>query len=159
MQREASLLRGLVIAAVAWQGLFGGVVVRALVETPAWRQLGVAAWADFSRAADLGPGLVAYPLFGIVSWVVVLAAAVVFTLDRRANRVASVPIYVAAVFSIVAAITTIVAAPTMISIRDLVDNAPAIGAAFARFTLWGVYVRGAAFGLSFLGSLSALVLL
>jgi len=157
--REASLVRGLAIAAVAWQGFLGGGVVRALVETAAWQHVGAAMWADFSRSADLGPGMVVYPIFGIVSWVVVLATAVVFTLDRRANRAASVPIYVAAAFSIVAAITTVIAAPTMISIRGMPDTAPAIGEAFARFTLWGVYVRGAAFALSFLGSLAALVVL
>jgi hypothetical protein len=63
------------------------------------------------------------------------------------------------VFSIAAAITTIVAAPTMIGIRSMTDTAPALGVAFARFTLWGVHVRGTAVALSFLGSLAALVVL
>ena len=158
MQRETSFLKGLVIAAVAWQGLGGGVM-RALVDAPAWQHLGGVAWADFSRQADLGPGLIVYPVFGIVSWVIVLAAAVVHTFDREANRRASVPIYLAALFSIVAVLTTVIAAPTMLGIRDVPGGAPAIEASFARFTLWGVYVRGAAFALSFLASLAALVTL
>jgi len=158
MQREANLVRGLAIGAVAWMGLGGGVM-RAFVETPAWQHLGAAAWAAFSRSADLGPGLIVYPLFGIVSWVVVLTMAIAFFFDRQANRAASVPIYLAALFAVVAAATTIIAAPTMLGIRDLADNAPTVQAVFARFTLWGVYVRGAAFALSFLGSLAAVVLL
>jgi len=158
MQREASFLRGLVIAAVAWQGLGMGLF-RALVEAPAWQHLGAAAWADFSRQADLGPGLVIYPVYGIVSWVIVLAAAVLHSLDRKANRAASVPIYLAALFSIVAAFTTVIAAPTMLSITGIPNGASSIEAAFARFTLWGVYIRGGAFALSFLASLAALVAL
>ena len=160
MQRERSLVRALAIVAVAWQGLgAGSVIIRALVETPAWQYLGAPAWADFSRKADLGPGMVVYSLFGIVSWVVVLAMAVVFSIDRKANRAASVPVYLAALFAMVSLITTAIAAPTMIGIRGLAHDATALQAAFARFTLWGVYVRGAAFALSFLSSLAALVTL
>ena len=48
MTGKTSRVRGLAIAAVAWLGL-GGAAMRALVETPAWRHLGTAAWADFSR--------------------------------------------------------------------------------------------------------------
>ena len=158
MQKQASLVKGLVIVAVAWLGLGGGIT-RAIVEAPAWQHLGAVAWADFSRHADLGPGFIVYPIFGIVSWVIVLAAAVLHAIDRSANRRASLPIYLAAGFGIVAALTTVIAAPTMISIGGIPDTDPALGAAFARFMLWGVYIRGAAFALSFLSSLAALVVL
>ena len=129
------------------------------METPAWQYLGAAAWADLSRRADLGPGMFVYPKFEIASYVIVLATAISFSPDRRANRAVFIPINLAALFSILAAATTIIAAPTMISIKGLALAAPAVGEAFVRFTLWGVYVRGAAFALSFLASLAALVAL
>jgi hypothetical protein len=149
---------GLAVAAVLWQGLFGGsLIVRGFVETPAWQHLGAVAWAHFSRYADLGTGLFLYPILGIVSWMIVLATAVSFRFDRTANRAAALPVNLAALFSIAAAFTTFMAAPIMLGIMSLPETGTGIQEAFSRFTLWGVYVRGAAFTLSFVSSVWALV--
>lgn len=60
-----------------------GTMNRTLVEMPSWRHLGVAAWAAFSRGADLGSGRIIYPIAGIGGLGLILAAAVVFRLGRR----------------------------------------------------------------------------
>jgi hypothetical protein len=53
----------LLIAATFMGGLLaGGNVDRAFVAMPAWEQMGAIAWEQFSRHADLGNGLVLYPL-------------------------------------------------------------------------------------------------
>jgi uncharacterized membrane protein len=80
----------------------------------------------------------------------IFAAAVSQRLDHRAPRKAGLPIYLAALFSIGAIIATIIAAPTMQSVSSLGNNPVALQAAFDRFTLWGVYIRGAFFALTFL---------
>jgi hypothetical protein len=52
--------RLLVAAAVFMSGILAETVVdRTLVGGPAWHALGVEAWAQFSRRADLGTGLIA----------------------------------------------------------------------------------------------------
>ena len=47
--RHLSLTETLVLAAVLVGGIFGSALDRSLVATPAWRHLGVVAWADYSR--------------------------------------------------------------------------------------------------------------
>jgi hypothetical protein len=148
----------LIIAATAASGLFGSVLDRALIATPAWRDLGVQAWADFSRRADLQNGYVVYPTAGILCWAVVFAAALAYRLDRSAPRQAGLPIYLAAVGALGAILTTIIAAPVMMRVGQLGDiNTAVLHDAFATFTLWGVYVRGGCFAAISVCSVWALV--
>ncbi|MGH3546625.1 MAG: hypothetical protein ACRDQU_00565 [Pseudonocardiaceae bacterium] len=48
---RSSLIRGLIVASAVIDGLMGGIPDRALIATPTWTQLGVQAWADYSRHA------------------------------------------------------------------------------------------------------------
>jgi hypothetical protein len=91
-------------------------------------------------------------------WALIFAAAVSQRLDRSAPRRAGLPIYLAALFSIGAIIATIIAAPIMLGVDSLGDDPGALQAAFDRFTLWGVYIRGAFFALSFLCTVWALTI-
>jgi hypothetical protein len=152
-----SLTRWLLVAATLVGGLFGWPLDRALVATPAWRELGVPAWAAYSRHADLGPGDVVYPIAAGLLWVLVLAAAVAYRLDRSAPRSAGPPIYLAALSTVGAIATTVVAAPTIQSVGGLGDDPASLNRAFETFTLWGVYIRGAFFALSFVFTVWALV--
>jgi hypothetical protein len=155
MRRSITL--GLVVAATVVGGLFSSLLDRALVATPAWRQLGAQAWAHYSRHADLGTGDIVYPIGGILLWALVFAAAVSQRLDHSAPRSAGLPIYLAALSSIGAIIATIIAAPVMQGVSSLGNEPIALQSAFDRFTLWGVYIRGVFFALSFLCTLWALV--
>jgi hypothetical protein len=67
-----------------------------------------------------------------------------------------VPIYLAALFTVGAIIATIIAAPIMLSVGSLGNDPGALQSAFDRFTLWGVYIRGAFFALSFVCTVWAL---
>ena len=151
-----SLAGGLIIAATVAVGLFGSLLDRAFVATPAWRQLGVQAWADYCRHADLHNGLWVYPIGGILCWALVLVAALAYRFDRSAPRQTGLPIYLAALGALGAIITTVVAAPVMMHVGRLSDTA-ALHNAFETFTLWGVYVRGVCFAAIFVCSVWALV--
>jgi hypothetical protein len=154
---RSSITLGLVVAATVVGGLFSSLLDRALVATPAWRELGVQAWADYSRHADLGIGDIVYPIGGIWLWALVFAAAVSHRVDHSAPRAAELPIYLAALSSVGAIITTIIAAPIMQGVGSLGNDPVGLHSAFARFTLWGVYIRGVFFTLSFLCTIWALV--
>ena len=87
----------------------------------------------------------------------VLAAAVAYRLDRNAPRSAGVPIYLAALSTVGAIATTVIAAPTIQSVGRLGDDSASLIRAFDTFTLWGVYIRGAFFVMSFAFTVWALV--
>jgi hypothetical protein len=151
--------RGLVVASAVMGGLMGGLVDRALVATPAWNHLGVLAWADYSRHADLGNGLTVYPIVYIGWTVLAVAAAVSCWLDRNAPRAAAIPVYLAALFLLAVMATTLKAAPIMLGVPQLGDDAAALQHAFDQFTFWGIYVRGVFLALAFLSTLWALIAL
>ena len=158
--RRLSLTETLVLAAVLVGGLFGSLLDRSLVASPAWRQLGVVAWADYSRHADLGNGNVVYPVGAILWWGLVIGAAVAYRRDRGAPRSAGRPILLA-VGSVLGCIgSTIVAAPVMQNVASVSDDdITALHNAFQTFTLWGVYIRGGFFALVFVFTVWALVAL
>jgi hypothetical protein len=77
----------LVVAATLQSGvLAGGIIDRVIVGGPAWHELGAQAWAQFSRQADLGTGLVAYPVEGIGATLLILAAALSNYFDSNGRR-------------------------------------------------------------------------
>jgi hypothetical protein len=109
---------------------------RTLVEMPAWKHLGVQAWATFSRNADLGNGTILYPLAGIGGLVLVLAAAIVFRLGPRRPWSVAIPVYGAALLTICVILTTTQAAPIMQSLRRIGDDPRALQQAFDGFYKW-----------------------
>jgi len=151
--------RVLVAATVVVSGLLaGGTGDRALVATPAWRHLGPTAWAAYSRHADLGAGLVVYPLAGISAAVLAVAAAISYRFDRPRPRAVAVPIYLAAMCQLGVMATTIKAAPIMLGVADPEDPS-ALAQAFDQFTLWGLTVRRTLAVLGFLAATWALLAL
>ena len=135
--------------------LAAGIIDRVIVGGPAWRELGAAAWAQYSRHADLGTGLVAYPLEGIGATLLILAAALSSYLDRNNGRQVALPLYLAAAFSIAGLLLTAKAAPMMLGLRSQQDGA-SIERAFNEFFVWGLYVRGAVDTLAFVALVWAL---
>jgi len=142
----------LVAATVLVGGLLAGATGdRALVATPAWRELGPTPWAAYSRHADLGAGLVVYPLTGISTAVLAVAAAISYRFDRPTPRAAAVPIYLAAICQLGVMATTIKAAPIMLGVANPEDPS-ALAHAFDQFSLWGLTVRGTLAVLGFLAA-------
>ncbi len=154
----ASLTKPILCAATLVTGFLAGTVFdRAIIAAPAWRIVGSEAWAEFSRHADLGVGLLLYPLEGLGAALLTIAAAICIRLDRSASRAASIAVYAAALFSIAGLILTVKAAPIMLSIERASDPA-ALRGAFEDFTLWGLYLRGLCDIASFVGNALALML-
>jgi hypothetical protein len=154
---RATITRALIIGTVVIGAFGGGAIVdRAVIATPAWRELGSATWAAYSRHADLDNGFVVYPVYGIGLTVFTIAAAISYRLDRGAPRPAGPPIYLAALCALGVVATTIKAAPIMLGVPDLDTDSVALQNAFDRFTLWGVYVRGAFGTLALLAGIWAL---
>ena len=136
--------RLLLIAATLLSGvLAGGVVDRVVVGGAAWHVLGAEAWVQYSRYADLGTGLVAYPVEAIGSALLIVAALASHILDRTPERTARNALYVALVLSAVGLLLTVKAAPIMLGLAAP-QSASASQAAFDEFLLWGLYLRGAA---------------
>jgi len=150
------ITRALIIGSIV-VGAFGGAMVdRAVVGSPAWRQLGPAAWAAYSRHADLGNGTIVYSIYGIGLAVLTIAAAITYRFDRGAPRRAGPPIYLAALGASGVIATTIKAAPIMRGVPDIGANTVALQNAYDQFTFWGLYIRGALGALALLASIWAL---
>ena len=152
-----SWTRGLLIATVVLSAFGEALIDRALVATPAWEALGPHAWADYSRHADLGAGLILYPLYGIGLLLLASATAARYRLDPHAPRAAGLPVYLTVGLAGAVIATTIKAAPIMLDLPGLGDDPAALRHAFEQFTLWGVEIRGVFGVLAFLTSLWALV--
>jgi hypothetical protein len=152
-----SMRTGLLLVAATFLAgiLAGGVVDRMVVGGPAWQELGPQAWAQFSRLADLATGLVAYPIEGIGSTLLTLAATVSHYVERRRAPSATMALYGASAVSVVGLLLTTRAAPVMLSLPSLQTEA-AIRHAFDQFFLWGLYLRGTADVLAFIALIWAL---
>jgi hypothetical protein len=151
----SSRTRSLLIAATVLSGLLaGGNVDRAIVAMPAWAQVGAPAWAEFSRHADLGNGLVLYPLEAIGAFLLLVLTAVSLCVDRAVKVRIMLPLYGAAVLSAAGLLCTLKAAPLMLSVGLLSDPA-SLQQAFDGFRFWGD-IRGAAQVLAFFATVWAL---
>jgi hypothetical protein len=141
--------RLLLAAATLLSGILAGSVVdRVVVGGPAWHELGAEAWAAYSRQADLGNGLAAYPIEAIGGAILILAAAVSHYFDRDATFSEAIPLYCAVLLSLATLALTVKAAPIMLSLA-VPQSAAAIRHAFDEFFLWGLYLRGATVVLTF----------
>ncbi len=151
-------MRLLLILATFVSGLLAGMNIdRSFVAMPAWQQIGANSWAEFSRHADLGNGLILYPLEAFGGALLTLAAAIMFHFDRSAPRKAIVPLYAAVLFAAGGLALTVKAAPIMLGIRDL-SHPAALRQAFEGFWYWG-NLRAASQVLAFVSQLTALAML
>jgi len=116
--------------------LVGGGIDRALVAMPAWHHVGPVSWATFSRHADLGNGLILYPLEAFSGMILSVAAVILFRWESTAPRAAQMPIYAAAL-TIGGLLVTRKAAPIMLGVRNLGDDPAALQRAFDGFEFWG----------------------
>jgi prolipoprotein diacylglyceryltransferase len=109
---ESSLLPVVLIAAALGNGLIAGASLdRSVVQLPARRKIGVAAYSAYSVAHELeGVGLIWYPVLGIGSALLTIAAAVLVAATRITLLNGS-PIYLAAITAVMHTVVTARAAP------------------------------------------------
>jgi hypothetical protein len=149
----------LAVLAVLANGLLAGLSLdRFIVALPAWRRVGVRGWAVFSRHADLGNGLVLYPLQGIGGPLLSIATAVAVWLGPSPSD-AILPVATMALLSVAHVVATARGAPNMAKVHRLSeDDEAGLRAAFAAFERWQA-VRATLQVLTFATSVWALVAL
>jgi hypothetical protein len=108
-----------------------------------------------SRYADLGEGLVVYPVEGIGAGVLLLAAAISRFINDRSHFAPGFPVYLAAAFAIAGLVLTFKAAPIKLSLATS-PSTPTAQRAFDDFFFWGLYLRGTADMLAFVSAVWAL---
>ena len=109
---ESSLLPVVLIAAALANGLIAGASLdRSVVQLPARRKIGVPAYSAYSVAHELeGVGLIWYPVLGIGSALLTIAAAVIVAATGITLLNGS-PIYLAAITAVMHTVVTARAAP------------------------------------------------
>ncbi|HXU73507.1 MAG TPA: hypothetical protein VN947_29515 [Polyangia bacterium] len=154
---RSAMIRRLLVGAVLLGGLIAGLdMARLGIEMPAWRHVGAVAWAQFSRHADLGNGLIAFPVVAIGGALATIAALVIYRMGGGSPRSAALPMYAAAVLVVCGLVTTVFAAPNMLSLRAVGNDAAAIQRAFDGFELWGG-IRSVVQTLAFVANIWSLV--
>jgi hypothetical protein len=133
---QLDVARILLIAAVAFNGVLSGASLdQSIKQLPARRRMGVIAFSAYSRAADLGNGIVWYAIIGVGAALLTIAAAVSAYL-RVAPAVVAIPLYLAALISLLHSFTTTQAAPTLFQAQWVKDDAARLTVIFDRFERW-----------------------
>jgi hypothetical protein len=148
-------IRYLTVAAAVLAGFLAGTAIdRELVTYPAWKFIGPLAWAEFSRHADLGSGVLVYASGAIGCTLLTIAATAALWRDRRGGGAAAIFLCAAAGLEIAALLLTLKAAPVMFGIRDTTEPAD-LARAFDAFRFWDFW-RGASQVAAFIALVLAL---
>ena len=116
MASRRSIALTALLALVA--GLLAGLDFdRTLVAMPAWQAVGAQGWAAFSRHADLGPGLVLYPLEAVGGLLLATAATASVWFDQRAASAGFFALLIAVGGAVGGLVMTAFAAPVMLEIK------------------------------------------
>ena len=123
----------LTIGATALNGIAAGATLdQAIKQLPARHKIGLVAYSNYSKAADLGNGILWYVSLGISAVVLTLAAAIAALLQQITIE-SALPIYIAALLSLSHSIVTSQAAPMMFSQRQHAGDEVSLKAIFNRF--------------------------
>lgn len=127
------LSTGLLIGATVANGIAAGVALDlAIKELPARQRIGPARYRDYACAADLGKGLVWYPILAASTTLVTTGAVVTGLLDRPGTT-RTIALLTSAASTLTHLAATARAGPTLLSLRrDDLDKA-AIATTLDRF--------------------------
>jgi hypothetical protein len=123
----------LLIASLAANGLLTGATLdQAIKQLPARKTIGATAYSDYSRAADLGNGLIWYPVLGVgTAALSVVTGAVGLAQHASGGQQAALIALIAG--SVAHMGSTALAAPTNISQRRAVGDEAALSQILDRF--------------------------
>jgi hypothetical protein len=126
----------LILAATVVTGLLAGASLdKSIVQLPARRRMGIVEFAAFSRAADLGNGLIVYPILGLGAAVFTISAALAAFLQKT-PLAHSWPLYISALLAVFHSVTTSRAAPNMLSLRQPINDEATLTEMLNRFAKW-----------------------
>jgi hypothetical protein len=146
----------LILAATAANGLLAGASLdQSIKQLPARHKVGLVAYSEYSRASDLGPGILWYAILGVGAAVLTIAVAVAALVQGVPSATAT-PLYVAAGLAVLHSLATTQAAPTNFSQRRVAEDEAALARVFDRFERWQT-LRAALQVLNFAAMLWALV--
>jgi hypothetical protein len=124
------------MAALVADGILAGLSLdKVIVQLPARRRIGVAAYAAYARAADLGNGIAFYASAGVGAALLTVAAFAV-AVSRGAPGTVTGLLAAAALLSFAHSAMTTRAAPTMFRIGQAGDDQQALASLLARFARW-----------------------
>jgi hypothetical protein len=133
MASDITLL--LILAATAATGILAGASLdQSIKQLPARHRIGMAAFSAYSRAADLGNGIVWYAVIGIGAAALTIAAAVAAHLQGQTSGQA--PLDAAAALAVLHSLVTTQAAPTNFSQRGAMGDEAVLARIFNRFERW-----------------------
>ncbi|HKB49623.1 MAG TPA: hypothetical protein VKC57_18075 [Ktedonobacterales bacterium] len=151
------LTLALALAATALDGVLAGASLdQSIKQLPARRRMGAVAFSVYSRAADLGSGILWYGILGMGAALVTIAAAAASLIAGNAFG-QSLPLLIAALLSVLHSLVTTQAAPTNFSQRRVPNDETALAGVFDRFERWQT-LRAVLQALTFAAMLWALVL-
>lgn len=152
------LTLALALAATALDGvLCGASLDQSIKQLPARHRMGAVAFSAYSRAADLGNGIVWYATLGIGAALVTIAAAAA-SLIASIPFARSLPLLVAAILSVLHSLATTQAAPVSFSQRKVANDEAALARVFDRFARWQM-LRALLQALTFAAMLWALIVI
>jgi hypothetical protein len=146
----------LIVAATTADGLLAGASLdQSIKQLPARHKIGLVAYSEYSRASDLGPGIIWYAILGVGAAVLTIAAAVA-AFFGGVSPTSAMPLYAAAGLAVLHSLATTQAAPTNFSQRRVARDEAALARVFDRFERWQA-LRAALQVLNFGAMLWALV--
>ena len=126
----------LIVAATAADGLLAGASLdQSIKQLPARHKIGLVAYSEYSRASDLGPGILWYGILGVGAAGLTIAAAVA-AFFQGVPSASATPLYVAGGLAVVHSLVTTQAAPTNFSQRRVAKDEAALGRVFDSFERW-----------------------
>src|SRR5215217_1976829 len=126
----------LIVVAIVADGILAGASLdQSIKQLPARHKIGLVAYSAYSRASDLGPGILWYAILGVGAGLLTIAAAVA-AFFQGAPPASATPLYVAAGLAVLHSLATTQAAPTNFSQRRVAEDEAALARVFDRFERW-----------------------
>lgn len=134
----SSVTKALVVGATFFGGILAGVTAnRSLVQMPAWEEIGLIPWANFTRAENAGVGAIFYPVLGLLAILFTFAAAAAFRFDRATSGWPRRAIYSSALLTVAwAVVTRALLVPAMFSIRTARNDVVKLQQIFLTVERW-----------------------
>jgi hypothetical protein len=127
-----------VLGATVATGLLAGASLdQSIKQLPARHRIGIEAYSAYSRAADLGNGLLLYAVLGVSSGLLPIAAAITTHLSPFPVLV-RIPVDLGACCAVLHSLVTAKAAPVNFSQRRVQGNLAALTQVFNRFAHWQI---------------------
>ncbi len=114
--------------------LAGASLDQSIKQLPARKKIGVTVYTQYSRASDLGQGILFYSILGVGAALLNIAAAIAAIL-HGVSLARATPIYIGAALAILHSFTTTQAAPTLLRQSLIpIDDETALTEIFNKFT-------------------------